>query len=570
VPWARVPPLPRWAVLALLAALYTGLNAAKPLTIDDAYYVSFARHLADQPLADPYCFREIWYYHYEDANDILAPPVLPTWVALGMRLLGDEPTLWKLWLFPFALLLVVALHALFRRFCRGLELPLTVLTVLSPTFLPAFNLMLDVPELALALAATALGLRACDRDRLGAAVGAALLAGLAMQTKYTGFLAPPAMVAYALLRRRWRLAAVFALLPAALFAGWEGYVFTRHGASHFLHNIGDGGTLDDKVKNLGPLAAMLGGLAPVVFLLGVAALIRQRWLAVAGAGLVVAGFGLVAAEPLLEDAVHLLEQTIHVERVDLQGVCLGLAFGGLALTTVALVVRLGLRGMGWRRRRVSVADLFLLGWLALELGGMFALTTFPAARRVMGVVVVLTLLAGRVAARTCHHGPRRRLMLGLTGLGVALGALYAGVDWWEATVRRDGAVDAAAVVREQDPRAKIWYVGHWGFQFYAERLGMAAVDPYEERVNSDGSVLRQGEWLIVPHVGIHHQGVTIDEERLEEVRVLVWDDWLPFSTVPCYYCGHQSLRRQSGPRMVVGIYRVRVPEYVPIRVRPED
>src|SRR5205823_4222282 len=146
-------------------------------------------------------------------------------------------------------------------------------------------------------AAIALALRACDRGRLAEGAAAALLAGLATQTKYTGFLAPPVMVGYALLRRRWSLAAVFALVPAALFAAWGAYVRYRHGASHFLNNLADGHTFDDRIKYLVPLAAMLGGLAPGVFLLGLAGLFRNRWWTLAGGVLVVGGFVLLAALP---------------------------------------------------------------------------------------------------------------------------------------------------------------------------------------------------------------------------------------------------------------------------------
>src|SRR2546422_8856379 len=107
-----------------------------------------------------------------------------------MRLLGDSPVLWKLWLFPFAAALVFALHALARRFARGLELPLVVLTLFSPQLLPAFNLMLDVPALALGLSAVALFLWALDRRSWALAVPAALLAGVAVEGKDTAFLIP--------------------------------------------------------------------------------------------------------------------------------------------------------------------------------------------------------------------------------------------------------------------------------------------------------------------------------------------------------------------------------------------
>ena len=118
------------------------------------------------------------------------------------RTVGPEPYLWKLGLFPIALLFVWALHDLFRRFALGWEVALTWMTVLSPAFLPSFNLMLDVPALALSLASLALFLKALDNNHLPLAALAGLIAGVAMQTKYTAALAPVVMFIAALLQRR--------------------------------------------------------------------------------------------------------------------------------------------------------------------------------------------------------------------------------------------------------------------------------------------------------------------------------------------------------------------------------
>src|SRR5262249_9351280 len=147
---------------------------------------------------DPYGFMVFWWDRPEPANQVLAPPLLPYWWAAGLRLFGPDPLSWKLWLFPFSILFVVSLNALFRRFARGLEGPLLWMTVLSAPFLPSLNLMLDIPALALSLTSVALFLRAVDRGCWGWAAAAGLLAGLAMQTKYTGFLAPSIMYLCAL------------------------------------------------------------------------------------------------------------------------------------------------------------------------------------------------------------------------------------------------------------------------------------------------------------------------------------------------------------------------------------
>ena len=145
-------------MLAGLALAWTLLNAVKPLTVDDCAYCYFARHIAAAPL-DPYGFT---YAGCKPALHTMAPPLLPYWWAAALRLFGERPFLWKLALLPFCLLLLVALHELLRRFAHGLELPLLVFLAGSPVFLPAWNLMLDLPALALGLGGLVLYLRAAD------------------------------------------------------------------------------------------------------------------------------------------------------------------------------------------------------------------------------------------------------------------------------------------------------------------------------------------------------------------------------------------------------------------------
>src|SRR5260370_897646 len=98
MPPAVLSPIPigKWLVAGLL---FTLANACKPLLIDDPAYEALARQLADRPL-DPYGFVVFWYDEPQPANEVLAPPVLPAWWALVRCLVGEQPLLWKLALFP--------------------------------------------------------------------------------------------------------------------------------------------------------------------------------------------------------------------------------------------------------------------------------------------------------------------------------------------------------------------------------------------------------------------------------------------------------------------------------------
>src|SRR5262245_2854502 len=203
-----------------LAALATALNAAKPVGIDDQPYLVLAEQVARDP-ADPYGCTQFVYDRPQPANEVLAPLALPYWLGLGIALFGDDPVRLKLWLFPVLLLLTVSLHALLRRFARGLEAPLLTMAVLSPTVLPGINLMLDVPASALTVAAVALFLRAAGRNSPALAVAAGAVAALAMQTKYTGLVSVPVLVGSGIVYRRPLLGLLAAAVAVGLLAGWE-------------------------------------------------------------------------------------------------------------------------------------------------------------------------------------------------------------------------------------------------------------------------------------------------------------------------------------------------------------
>jgi hypothetical protein len=193
----------------------------------------------------------------------------------------------------------------------------------------------------------------------------------------------------------------------------------------------------------------------------------------------------------------------------------------------------------------------------LELAGAFAMTPFPAVRRVMGLVIVTTLLAGRLAARTCQAPDRQTLVWAITGGGVALGLMFYSVDVHDAFAEKRAAEQAARFIREQDPEARIWYVGHWGFQHYAERAGMQPVVP--DGYSVAPSVLMPGDWLVKPDERLEQQRIRMDASRAQSVRVLSQADFLPLRTVQCYYGGFAPLEHHDGPRLNVEIWRITAP-----------
>lgn len=540
--------------ILLPAVVLTVLNSFKPLHVDDPFLYWVAEQIVSNP-AEPYGFDVFWMQWPQPTVEELAPPVLPYWLAGGLALFGDRPFLWKLWLFPFALVLTMSLRRLFERFSGELVSPMVWLTVLSPTFLPGFNLMLDVPAVALGLGALVLFMRSCDRQSLAMACLAGLTAGLAMQTKYTALLIPVVMLLHAAIVRRVRLWIAATVVSLAVFTAWEGFVFLQHGQSMFLGQLQQSSITEEyraRSSMIRPLVMHLGGLIPALGLAGLTALGLRSW----AVGLV--GLGVVTSLAVIAYAPW------HVAVLLLLGtfVCLTLLVIGCRVS------RLWSNGFAALRQwRSRPEDWFLVLWLIVEIAGYFAIVPWPAARRVMGIVVVAAVLVGRLASQSQRLPEVRRNISVIAIFGAVLGLIYYAIDLREAVNEKRGAESTAQIIRKLDGSVQIWFVGHWGFQFYAERAGMTPVVP-------DHSQLRAGDYLVVP-TGVPMQEIEYwNAEHFEPVHTTVVPtfavDVVPnLSTIPGYYGRDTPLEFVTEPRLAVHVFRV-VNDIVPASTWPAD
>lgn len=548
----------------LAAVVLTALNALKPLHVDDTAFFYVARQMAHDPLR-PYGFEAFWGDAPVSGNAVLAPAGLPAWWAIGMRALGDEPFLWKLWLLPLALLLACALHDLLRRFARGLEVALLWGTLLSPVILPGFNLMLDVPALALGLGAFALFLRACDGGGGSAiaAIAAGALLAWAAQTKYSAILLAPTIAIAALVRRTpWR--AIAPLTTAfLLFVGWETLVAVQHGASHFLlhaSNLHGHDTRDAQLRLVLPLITLLGGVGSATTLVGMAGL---AWPGLGVAVVALAWIGALASFALVPpDLALFVSRSPFLTRTFGPLHAVLAVLGGLALVVwLAAAVKLLPLRLAERARGGAAAarpdDLVVVAWLVLEITGAVVLSPYAAVRRVLGPVVAATVVVGRLASGA-RGSDRRWLVVAACALSALIGCALYLTDLLEARAIERGVELAASRIDEVDrrPERRVWFAGHWGFQFYAERRGMRGVVPGR-------SHLEPGDWLVVPDAHIDRQAFAVDGSWAELHDTIVIDDGWPWTTLSTFYAGISPLEGRSAPRLRVDVYRV-AGEVVPV------
>lgn len=520
------------AVLFGIAAAITLLNALKSLHIDDPFYYLLARQIVAHPL-DPGGFDMFWFEWPTQASDRLVPPLLPYWLAASMALFGDQPFAWKLCLLPFTLLLVFSLHTLAHRFASAVAMPVVVLIAFSPAILPGFNLMLDVPAEALIFASLAVFMAAADRRSTALTLAAGLLAGLAMLTKYTGVMAPAAILLYATMFGGLRSGIVACAAATAVFLSWEWATFLMYGRSQFLFLLQHAFTEPwTRLQLAEAMWKTLGAVHVAVGLLALSVCGAPRWLVWALVGAAGAGFGLIAFYPI-ENA----------------------AFAILGTVTIAAILWAAMKGFRcehggpwwralWEQRR---AELFLLALMILEIVAYFAVSPFGAVRRLMGLTIVSTLLVGGLAAGNAGAPGRRRLIWGLAVFNTALGMGFYALDTREAAVFESGARQAVAEIHRHDFGARVWYLGHWGFQFYAERQGMKPLVP-------EHTQLRAGDWIVIPDRS-SAAAIAAAPGQLSLVDTIVIDDAVKLKTHPSYYAGFVPLEHRNHPRLRVALYR---------------
>ncbi len=369
---------------------------------------------------------------------------------------------------------------------------------------------------------------------------------------------------------------------AQVFFTWEFLISLLYGKSHFLYFLrAGGGTLAQKAA-LAPLfLSFVGGLAPILIVIGLATLgVRRRWLT-ASVGVVLIGFlvivvidaaftGVVRPSPNLFGLTETPAWSFQISEMVFD------VFAAAGVVVLIFIVRRllspsplageswgeppSLPGKGGESKNERRDTWFLLLWLALEALAYFPLTPFPATRRVLGPLIVLTLLTARLASLTCASPERRRVLWALAGCGAILGLAYFALDVREAYAEKWGAESSAAWIAGQGEGGRVWYVGHYGFQYYAEMQGMNPAYAASEPAKTPR--LKQGDWLVRPDERVGSQVIDFDSPALREEKWLTLNDPVPLRTVSCFYCGRAPLEHHEGARIKVRIYRV-IADYEP-------
>ena len=468
-------------LLLALAALGCLLPfSTKAFHVDDPLFVWTAQNIAQHPL-DPYGFRVNWYGSEAPVADVTKnPPLAAYYLAAAGTIFGWSERALHFALALPALAAVLGTYQLARRF-TSFPLFAGAAVLFAPGFLvSSTTVMCDVLMLALWMHAVIFWMEGQEsRRHTYLAAAALLIAGCAL-TKYFGLALLPLLLVCSLLKkRRFDFTVAYLVFPAALLAAYQIWTRRLYGRG-LLSDAVEYASMHNRGHELSLLAKALVGLSfaggcmlPALLLAPL--LWRRKWsfLGVAAglvAGLVIAVHSAWFNAPYARPHWALLSFEMAI-----------FAVGGISAVAVAF------RGI----RYDNAEELLLTLWVA----GTFFFAAFVNwtinARSILPMIPAAAILMTRqleVAGKlSAIHFPRVATALLLGSAAISLWAARA--DARLANAGRDAAAKFYGQLSAE--RNRFSFEGHWGFQYYMQKLG---AQPTDLRNTS----FRAGDVVVIP------------------------------------------------------------------------
>jgi hypothetical protein len=500
-------------VLTLLCLLpFVG----KAFHIDDTLFIWAAKHIVEHPL-DPYGFRVVWYSIEMPMSEVMKNPPGAAYygAAVGSVFGWSEYALHLAFLFP-ALVVVLGVYQLAVELTSS-PLLAGLITLCAPGFLvSSTSIMSDVPMLAFWMIAIILWRRGLDPSKPFYLASSGLLIGACALTKYFGACLIPLLLLYSLLKTkrlgRWVL---YLLIPVVFLGGYQGW-------THSLYKRG-----------------LLSDIAPYVnqvHAIHTTSLWRASTMSFWGASTVCLAFLGGCMLPALICIPWLWRRPF------IFGCCVAAAFGTAAAAR------------GWFNVGSPFPqehDGFLMVQLLLFIAGgisVLALSVFDVCRRrdadtvflaawVIGTFVFAAYLNWTVNARSLLplipaasilmarrlDQVQRSCLPAVWALVIPLvvsGLLSLWVGWGDMTLA-NSAREAALIVHDKTAgqHGRVFFFGHWGFQYYMQSFGAQPVDLAQTKVTP-------ADFIIQPENNINVVPIPVDLTSFSEVIKLQDRSWM--------------------------------------------
>lgn len=462
---------------------------AKAFNMDDPLFLWIARQIQSHPF-DFYGFQVNWYGQEMPMSDITKnPPLTSYYIALIASILGwNETGLHMAFLLP-AIAASLGIFFLAQELCLK-PMAAALAGMLTPVFLlSGTTVMCDTIMLAWWVWAVWLWMRGIKENKNSYLLLAALFIAMCSLTKYFGMSLIPLLFVYGYARKRrpgrW---ALFLLIPVVFLCGYQLLTYSLYGRGLLLDAAS---YASNTSQMIGPalLVRVLTGLSftggCVVTALLYSPLAWRKRALVAGALLALFSAWLLSR---MDSFGHVLLNDSYGVRWQIVAQCALFIVAGLNVFALAVADL-------WNRKDAESLLLFL--WVA----GTFVFASFfnwtVNGRSILPMVPAVGIIVMRRLEDRSNRGNPQSPSFTLLPLAPAL-LISLSVAWADYGLANSARTAASEFAGTYEP-AKVWFQGHWGFQYYMEKLGFKAYD-FDHPPKSPGDlvILPQNNTNIVP------------------------------------------------------------------------
>jgi 4-amino-4-deoxy-L-arabinose transferase-like glycosyltransferase len=227
--------LRQWLALILFTAVCLIPFCNKAFHIDDTLFLYAAKHIQSNP-TDPYGLSVNWYGSVESLSQVMKnPPLNCYFIALVAYFTGWSETALHLAFFIPALAVILGTYRVAGFFCKN-AMVAAFLTLLSPAFLVSgTTVMCDVPMLAFWIWAVVLWVTGIEKNNFFHLIAASILIALSALTKYYGMCLIPLLFIYTVIKKRglgWWM--IYLLVPVAVLGWYQYATYTLYGRGLLL------------------------------------------------------------------------------------------------------------------------------------------------------------------------------------------------------------------------------------------------------------------------------------------------------------------------------------------------
>jgi 4-amino-4-deoxy-L-arabinose transferase-like glycosyltransferase len=468
-------------ILGIVAVLIHLPFLGKAFHIDDTLFYYTAKQILTSPL-DPYSFHVNWTGNTQKAYSFFSnPPGISYYIAFIIHVFGANEKVIHASYILFSLLSIFSMYFLAKRFTK-FPFVSTLLLVFSPIYIiMAHTIMPDLPLVAFFLLSITLFIYGSDRKNMLLLILSGIAASIAILMRYNGLSLIPILLLYYLLHlnaeKKWHITII--LVPAVTFIAWNFFTKMTYGNAHFLihvmfqnylKKIG----LESAIVHLVPHFLYLGGGTIFTLFFFVPSLFKSR---ANKAIFIVLGICTFATafylgKTLKYNYIHTFLASIFLFSI--------LYFLLISLKDVAITLFL--------KKRMLADDIFLLLWivgiLVMHNSGIHS-----AAKYMITAVPPLIILIMKNEWWLKLKGTNQRVIICVILISTgAMGLVTAIADYEFANANRKITNYCVNNIKTGED-SNIWFLGHWGFQYYMEKKGFK---PYEENSNEP----KGGDFLV--------------------------------------------------------------------------